>query len=153
MRKVGGKVKPIERFDCETLCSSRGEWVDKERSRRGCTRVDLPPVPWDVEAKAIHRAGWMGRDPVRESTQCGVTINPRMPTEDPREGCPGGWYRSNTIASLSPYLRRRDSHGGRVPNPMLDRTDDEVLLQLAMLFEEYSERWEAQMLRQVSNDG
>ena len=55
---------------------------------------------------------------------------PPVPPEDPAEGCPGGYYRSLFVASVAPYLRRRDGQGNRVANPLLDRTDDEVLLQL-----------------------
>lgn len=144
----------IERFDCDVLCSQqqRGrdvEWVDDRRAERGCTRIDIPPVEWDVAAVAIHRGGWMGRAPVRETEQFGIKISPRHPTELPTEGCPGGWYRSRFVASVLPYMRRRDDHGGRVQNHLLDRADDDLIYQLIAYAEEAQESSEAHMMAEV----
>jgi hypothetical protein len=158
MVTAGSKKKIVERFDCETLCSQKGEWLDHPRSKRGCTRIDLPPVAWDVDANAIHRGGWMGRHPItaaqadaQAARGTRIKVAPKYPTEDPDDGCPAGWYRSLFVASLYPYLRRRDSNGNRVANLMLDRTDDDVIVQLAMLAEDEQERWEAYRLEQMTD--
>jgi hypothetical protein len=129
----GSKKKIVERFDCETLCSQKGEWLDHPRAKRGCTRIDLPPA--DAQAARGTR----------------IKVAPKYPTEDPDDGCPAGWYRSLFVASLYPYLRRRDSNGNRVTNLMLDRTDDDVIVQLAMLAEDEQERWEAYRLEQMTD--
>lgn len=105
-------------------------------------------MPWDVDVKTIHRGGWMGREPISLPAAAAMisrgikAVNPKRPTEDPDEGCPAGYHRSVFIASLMPYLRRRDGNGGRVANLMLDRTEDDLIVQLAMLFEEHQERFE-----------
>lgn len=152
----GSKKKIVERFDCEVLCSQKGEWVDMPREKRGCTRVDLPAVTWDIDANAIHRGGWMGRAPISQADADAqaakgtrIKVSPKYPTEDPTDGCPAGWYRSIFIASLYPYLRRRDAQGGRVANLMLERVEDDVIVQLAMLAEEEQERWEAYRAEQM----
>lgn len=134
-----------ERFDCNALCSQREEWLDEKRSAHGCTRIDLPAVEWHVDAKAIHRGGWMGRAPIPASTAStdGIKRNPQQPTEDPTHGCPGGAYRSIFVASVMPYLRRRTESGDRVQNLILDRCDDDLILQLVAYAEEEQERWEA----------
>lgn len=122
----------------------KGEFIDEKRAIYGCTRADLERVPWKVDPIRIRAGGHMGRLPIYapDLKYCGIDVNPELPFEDPAEGCPAGWYRSRFIASLLPYLRRRDGNGGRVQNLMLDRTDDEVIIQLAMLAEDEQERWE-----------
>lgn len=122
----------------------RGEFHDQKRSLLGCTRIDLPPVEWHVDVSRIHSGGHMGRAPAHPSMQpSGVKRwNPKQPTEDPTDGCPAGWYRSIFIGSIYPYLRRRDDHGNRVANLLLDRCDDDLILQLIAYAEEEQERWE-----------
>lgn len=138
-------MKIHERFDCTQLCSQRDQWLDENRSARGCGRIDLDPVDQRTEPKAIHSGGFMGRLPIAPDSASldGVKRNPRYPTEDPDDGCPGAWYRSAFVSSVLPYLRRRDDHGGRVVNLMLDRTDDELLVELVSYAEDEQERWEA----------
>lgn len=85
--------------------------------------------------------GYMGRRPVPGLVQIGDRkINPKMPLEDPADGCPGSWVRCRFALSLVPYLRRRTENGGRVANPFLDATDDEFIWQLALYAEDESER-------------
>lgn len=93
----------------------------------------------------------MGRLPIPQdpdlapgrAMQAGVMIASRLPTEDPDEGCPGGWYRSRFVDSVLPFLRRRDGNGGRVQNLRLDRTDDDLVIDLVAYLEAEQERWEA----------
>lgn len=73
------------------------------------------------------------------------------PFEDPHEGCPGAWYRSRFVASVRPFLRTRTDDGGRVANPLLDRCDDEFLIQCVLLLEREQDAFESHALQQVSN--
>lgn len=106
----------------------------------------MPPVRWDVDASKLNAAGWMGRQAITASTALSERANPRHPLNYPREtpehGCPGGWYRSVFVTSIYPYLRRRDDHGNRVQNLILDRCDDDLILQLVAYAEDEQERWE-----------
>lgn len=83
----------------------------------------------------------MGRPPLsaKVTVQAGEPINPQQPWELPEEGCPGGWYRGRFVASLHQYLRTRTEHGGRNSNPLLDRCDDELIVQLVLYLEHEQE--------------
>lgn len=114
------------------------------RARLGCARVDLPPVEWHVDAKKLRAGGWMGRHPLpgRTELQAGIKVNPRYPWEPPEEGCPASWYRSRFTGSLQLFLRTRAENGVRNSNPILDRYDDELVVQLVLYLEHEQERWE-----------
>lgn len=95
----------------------------------------------------------MGRLPIHPSqAPIGLRINPQQPTEDAREGCPGSWYRSRFVATLMPYMRRRAEHGARVPNLLLDRCDDDVIIQLVNYTEEQQEAYEAMVLQEIHRE-
>lgn len=150
MAKTGGKVTTWERFDCDRMCTDRGEWSDERRALLGCRRVDLTPPGGTVDPRQIHRGGWMGRLPiVPSSAPPKVKINPARPTEDPDDGCPGAWYRGRFVASVLPYMRRRDEHGGRVSNHLLDRCDDDLVALAVAYAEDEQERfqsWRAEVI-------
>jgi hypothetical protein len=59
----------------------------------------------------------------------------RNPPEPLSDGCPEGWSRSPFVASVMPYLRRRDQQGNRVSNPRLDATDDRLIVDAVLYFE------------------
>lgn len=84
----------------------------------------------------------MGRHPLppRTTTQAGLKVNPQMPWEPPDEGCPGGWYRSRFVASVEGYMRTRAENGARNSNPLLERCDDELVVQLVLYLEREQER-------------
>lgn len=154
MHKAGGKTTTAERFDCAVLCVQKDEWVDSQREIHACSRADLTRVEWKPQAKRFRFGGWMGRLPILAppgGRLCGEPINPKQPWEDPADGCPSGWSRSRFVESLYPFLRRRDAQGGRVANPMLDRCDDDTIIQLSMLFEHEQERWENYKLEALSD--
>ena len=133
---------------------SKGEWDDSQREIYGCSRGDLDRVEWRIEPKRFQFGGWMGRLPILPppgGRYHGAPINPKLPWEDPDDGCPSGWSRSRFVESLYPFLRRRDAQGGRVANPMLDRCDDDTIIQLSMLFEHEQERWENYKLEALSD--
>ena len=96
----------------------------------------------------------MGRHPLPAKTVelAGIKVNPRLPFEDPAEGCPGGWYRSRFVESLRPYMRSRTEHGGRNSNPLLDRTDDELLIQLVLVLEREQDQALAHREEQASGN-
>lgn len=73
-----------------------------------------------------------------------------FPFEDPAEGCPGAWYRSRFVASVRPFLRARTDTGDRVANPLLDRCDDDFLIQCVLLLEREQDAFEAEALRVIN---
>lgn len=86
----------------------------------------------------------MGRRPQPGLTEeCGHRVNPAKPLESPEHGCPGGWYRSRFVWSLNRYFRIRTEGGGRVSHPLLDRCDDELILEFIAIYEREQERCNA----------
>lgn len=154
-RRGEGKTwASIERFDCDVLCASELEWREAPRSERGCTRVDLAPVAWCVDPQKIRRGGYMGRARLPPHTQRddGLPVLWKTPPEPASDGCPGGWYRSRFVWSLQPFMRMRAEGGQRVSNPMLDRCDDELIMQLVLHFEHEQEAFEAWKMEQILRD-
>lgn len=154
MQRAGdGPWRSVERFDCDIHCSDDGGWVDGRRSERGCTRVDLPPVAWHVNAQAIRREGYMGRErlPPGTTVEDGLPVRWKQPLERPGDGCPGGWYRSRFYWSLAPYLRMRADGGMRVSNPLFEHCEDDLLIQLVLHLEHEQERWEGQRAETIAN--
>lgn len=118
---AGRSGETFNPFACEQFCGPAGENA-QERAARGCTRIDLPPVEWDVDAERIaFHVGGRGRQ-----------------AEPPEDGCPGGYQRSGLVCSLDRFFRQRDDHGGRISNPHLDRCDDFLVVD-AVLFTEAEE--------------
>lgn len=123
-------------FRCEQHCGTAGENTD-ERSARGCTREDLPPVEWDVDVGRIAFCVG-GRD---------------GQAEPPEHGCPGGYQRSPLVWSIDRYYRRRIDGGGRVANPHLDRCDDWLVLDAVLYLEAEEERCRGENARQWAQNG
>lgn len=76
--------------------------------------------------------------------------NPKMPPELPDEGCPGGWYRSRFVWSLTDYMRTRTEAGDRVGNPFFDTCDDPLVWAWILYFERQQEEmagYRAQAIR------
>lgn len=93
----------------------------------------------------------MGRLPiVADDVPHKLRINLQRPTEDAREGCPSSWIRSRFVASVLPYLRRRTDGGGRVPNLLLDRCDDDLVVQLVNYAEHEQDAYEAYCAEEIS---
>lgn len=119
-----------------------------ERRARGCTRIDLPAVQWDVDVTRFRVHQGRNADPdldpsvwkIRRETP-NALHQPwwRTPGEDPEGGCPGGWIRCGFIESLTPYLRKRTEGGGRVQNMRTDRCDDRLVLDAVLYFEDCQE--------------
>lgn len=143
-KRVTGKTHELEEpYDCDVVCrrvNGDGSFDDAARASRGCCRIDLPAVPWDVKPSLIRRA-YMGRRPMPGvSEEEGQRISWRAPLERPSDGCPGGWYRSRFVWSLARYLRERVEGGQRVPNPLLDRCSDDFVLLCERIFVQEQER-------------
>ena len=95
----------------------------------------------------------MGRHrlPPNVGKLAGIEVNPAQPFDDPAEGCPGGWYRSLFVESVLPYLRTRATGGVRNSNPLLDRCEDDLVIQLVLYLEQEQERWETWREEQSAN--
>lgn len=79
----------------------------------------------------------MGREPDYEREGEHRWLRPREDIE--RDGCPGGWYRTEFIGSLMRYYRRRDGKGGRNVNPHLDACDDPFVISCILEIEGHEE--------------
>lgn len=109
-----------------------------ERASRGCTRVDLPPVKWDVDVTRLQH--YIGGAPDR--SEGGKAAKYDEPPEDLAEGCPGGWRYARFGYLLSRYGRRRTDTGDRVQSHNFDRIAQEnsVLADAVLYFEAEQER-------------
>lgn len=143
-KRTPGKTHEVEEpFECDRVCRDMrgtGEFIEEQRAARGCTRFDLPRVEWDIAPGRLRR-GYMGRPPVPGVTEeDGHKVNPQRPLERVSDGCPGGWYRSRFVWSLGRYLRVRVEGGQRVPNPLLDRCEDEFVILCERIYVQEQER-------------
>lgn len=82
--------------------------------------------------------GWTGReqphtDEVDPEHYPGGRVD--KPCESKREGCPGGWYRSEFAYSISRYTRVA-TESGYASNPLLDRCDDEHIIEAVRYLEQ-----------------
>lgn len=107
---------------------------------RGCTRVDLPPVEWDIDVEEI---SWhFGRHRTADN------LTPPEPIED---GCPAGYQHAPMLGSLQRYYRQRTEGGHRVSNPFFDRCED-WLIQSAILYLELEEERSHANWQRCDND-
>lgn len=134
-------------FDCYRDCVRGGDFVDGERSRRGCTHHQLPPVKWDhPDVLAEELTFYLGRPAAFEKRGTPPPKGMRNqdwwlePPEDIDDGCPAGWMICPFAQSVQPYIRRRTEGGGRVPNPRFDELTDRLAQDAALYFEEQEER-------------
>lgn len=149
-KRASGKTHELEEpFDCDVCCRGPAGYDDAARAARGCTRIDLPQVEWDVSAGLLRR-GYMGRGPLPPGVTMeeGHRLNPRKPLERLSDGCPGGWYRSRFVWGLDRYMRVRVEGGQRVSNPLLDRCEDDFILQCERLYVQEQERAAAYRVEQ-----
>ena len=146
-------IKTDEPYRCTRDCKNDdGSWRGARRAQRGCTRVDLPRVEWDIDLKKLlleptRRADiFFGQerkiteDERRRIRRVSSGINPEK-IEDPEQGCPAGWYYTRFVNSVFPYLRRRTSSGGRVDNPRFNAAPP-VVQRAVLYFEDQQEEAE-----------
>lgn len=90
-------------------------------------------MEWHVDEYLLRKH--MGRVRLAgEEPDCEQSDPDRM-FESPEDGCPGGDQRCRFVRTLFAYVRRPDRQGNRVPNPRLDRCDDDLVLDAVALFE------------------
>lgn len=65
------------------------------------------------------------------------------------DGCPGAWYRTAFVESLLRYRRRPCEGGGRVSNPLLDRCDDEWIVEAVAELERWEDAWASEHIDAV----
>lgn len=61
-------------------------------------------------------------------------VNPERPPDDHADGCPGSWYRSEIVNSLSRYERILTEHGFSA-NLFADRSDDRLVIEAMQCIE------------------
>lgn len=147
-------------YDCARDCG--GKRSRERRRGRGCTRVDLPLVPWDVDARelyqrpsvnhsdgdGVHWRGtglYFGRWPDRTldgRDELGIRYDWEEPIEPAEDGCPAGWARSPFVDSVTRYARHRTETGNRVENPFFNQASWQAQ-EAAMYLETEQERWAA----------
>ena len=111
-----------------------------ERAARNCALPDFDVRTWQsTKLYQIH----MGEPPDYAGQLAGRS-DWSQPYEDfEHEGCGGAWYRTAWVQSLLRYRRRPMEGGGRVSNPLLDRCDDEWLLEVIAEMERWEDAWQA----------
>lgn len=94
--------------------------------------MGFPEYHWknDKQRPSIY----MGRLPVYGQAEARELSNPLRPPEQHDDGCPGGWYRSEFIASLQKY-ERIFLESGFCSNVLLDRTDDRLVIEATQYLE------------------
>lgn len=75
------------------------------------------------------------------------------PSEPACDGCPGGWYRSRFVESLLRYRRRSADGGARVANLMLERCDDDLIIEAAEMLERFEDEWRNEYLARMKPEG
>lgn len=90
---------------------------------------------------AASRAAWTGEGVAEMEEASAYLISDAMEPENVRrEGCPRGWAVSAFARSLALYRRRRAADGLRVSSPLLDRTDDPLILEAISYLEAEEDR-------------
>lgn len=113
-----------------------------------CALPGFDQRAWTGERLATLPPVYMGA-PSRYDLE-GQTNDWYRPNEDiENEGCPGAWYRSPFVASVLRYTRRPDGNGGRVPNRLLDRCDDELVIEAVETLEAHEDAWRQEYLRSL----
>ncbi len=138
--KPGASLKP---YDCDRDCGVEPELNNGRRALRGCTRVDLPDVEWEIDPEEL--GFYMGREADR---RLHLKVSDwQRPGEDIDEGCPGGYQRAPLLGPLNRFYRRRTEGGGRVSNPFFDACDDALILSAILYLEHEEERAHCEWLR------
>ena len=129
----------VESHPCDALCGltrENPEGDDDARAAFNCALPGYSPAWWseddhDAEVYLHHL-------PVRQDHDA-----ERL---DPRDGCPGAWYRSRFADGLRRYLRRRGMDSPlRDQNPLLGPHTPTLILDAVRLYESYEDRAYSQM--------
>lgn len=123
-------------FSCVSTCRAQGTYrlSPVAQAMRNCVLPGFDTATWTGERLVRVHMG-KPRDWSREGQGDWAA-----PVEDiAAGGCPGSWYRTAFVESVLRYYRRRDDHGGRVANPLLDRCDDPLVIEAVLALEGYED--------------
>ena len=93
------------------------------RAHKRCALPDFDESKWGPTRPGPH----MGRLPLYREDRCG---------ESSEDGCPGSWYRTEYISSLSPYMRLSGKDGTYSANIILDRCHDPRVIRAINYYEQ-----------------
>lgn len=139
----------MEQFQCRRLCSKQGRWLRDRRAGQHCTLIDF-----DGEWTGTHWSGafleWYGRKPAydipaKRLAETAPNRSQERPSEDPAEGCPGGWYRNRFAQSFNRYRRGR-TEAGRIDNPRIHKDTAPLILEAVEFFEAEEEAAEGRYI-------
>lgn len=124
-------------FACVSTCRQPG--TDRRaphlQAARNCALPGFDASTWTGERLVRVHMG-RPRDYAREGK--GDWAAPCEPIAE--TGCPGAWYRTDFVASVLRYYRRRDDNGGRIENPTLTRCDDPLVHEAVLLLEAFEDQ-------------
>lgn len=115
------------------------------QARRCCALPGFDTSTWTADAQP---RVWMGRPRDYSREGRGDWVAPHEPIRE--QGCPQSWVLSPFYQSLQRYYRRPDGQGGRVPNPLLDRCDDVLVIEAILQLEGYEDQVTAEV-RRIAN--
>lgn len=135
-----------ELFPCAHLCrkACSNKLIPATQAARNCALPGFDQRKW-TGAKV--RTRWMGQPSRLDLDERGAEPRPVENVED--EGCPGAWYRTPFVDSVLRYRRRPTEGGGRVPNPFLDRCQDELAIEATHLMEAHEDAWHGEHLHRI----
>lgn len=119
-------MRSRELYPCGDLCEIEGETFRGRQSELRCALPGFPERQWGPTNGA---GAYMGRLPILYGPQAS-----EEPPETHDDGCPGAWYRCGFVHSLMPY-ERSCSGGVYSANPLLDRTDDPLVIEAIQYLE------------------
>lgn len=144
VKRPEGYWTSVDIFPCDEWCAQDGQFVQRWRAARNCSRLDFVGQ-WtgdefrNVYMGAPRRHDLMGLDFHEVEKRTGIVgFDPFRPTESPRDGCPKGWALCRFVASLAPYYRRRMGDG-RVDS-LRPRPPDDPLIEECLRIAEAEEQ-------------
>jgi hypothetical protein len=122
----------VDPFPCEDWCAQDGQFVQRWREDRNCTRLDFRGKWTGKEFRTVHLGApkrydlmALSFEEIEKRTGL-IGFDPFRPPEAPSDGCPKGWVLCRFIASIAPFYRRRigdsrvDSIRQRPDDPLLE---------------------------------
>ena len=129
----------VESHPCASLCERTPDNPEGKDEARAAFNCGLP---------GFSRLWWSDDDHAAESWLHHLPVMQDHPDErlDPRDGCPGAWYRSRFAESLRRYFRHRAMDSPlRDHNPLLGPHTPALILDALRLYESYEDRAYGQM--------
>lgn len=142
---IGVRTVPV--WNClETCGDPRGRLQAREQATKRCTLLRYSGR-WEGDEPHGHMGHqwmlWYGRPPLRHLAGEPkdvirlhvLNMDLEHPSEEPGEGCPGGWIHTRYVESLLPYLRQRTSTGLHDTNPLVHADTAPKVLEALRYFE------------------